>query len=532
MSAQFKILKANPASVAHLQQELNLPRFLATTLVARGIVDSEEARQFLEPDLERDWSDPYDLPGLLAVVDALEKVIKSEKHIVVFGDFDADGISATAALTLGLRELGAHVTPFIPLRFTEGYGLTEAALERVFALDPDFIVTVDCGIACKEEVEIVKKAGIGIAVTDHHEPLDLVPVGIPIANPKLDPGCPSSLLAGVGVALKVLQAVGGRLGKPHLWRDYIDIAMLGTVADLMPMIGENRALVAAGLESINTAPRDGIAALLATTGMTDRKMNSTNIGFTVIPRLNAAGRLGDAQPALDLLLSRDFDEASERAARLESINDKRRLLEAELSEVAQAQASEIYRGKRILVVADEGWHEGVKGIVASRLVNQYGVPVLLFTIEDGEARGSGRSVGQVNLLKGIESVSDLLIRFGGHEAAAGVTLPADKLPEFTERLQAYMEQLPAESFYPRIQIDSCVDLEELTLDRVRELELLAPFGQENPTPRFLARGVSLTNCRAVGASKNHFSCTLSDGKNKLSGIMFNCPRYQRPHGLR
>ncbi len=523
MSAQFNILRADPASVARLQRELGLPRFIATTIVARGIEDIEEARRFLNPDLDRDWIDPYAIDGLSAVVDDLEHMIRSGKHILVFGDFDVDGITATAALTLGLRELGAHVTPFIPLRFEEGYGLTEASLKRVFALQPDYIITVDCGIACKHEVEMVKAAGIGIAITDHHEPMDLVPVDVPIANPKLDPDCPSFLLAGVGVALKVLQATGARLGKPHLWREYIDLAILGTVADLMPMVGENRALVTAGLERINTAPRAGIAALLETTGASDRKMNATNIGFTIIPRLNAAGRLGDARPALDLLLSQDFEEAGKRAAKLEEVNDKRRLLEAELSEAATAQASEIYQGQRVLVVADEGWHEGVKGIVASRLVNRYGVPVLLFSIEGDEARGSCRSVGQVNLLKGIESVADLLIRFGGHEAAAGVTLPAAKLTEFTERLQAYMQQLPAESFYARVQIDSCVDLEELTLDKVMELERLAPFGQENPTPQFLARGVTLTDCRAVGAAKNHFSCALSDGKNKLSGIMFNCP---------
>ena len=290
----------------------------------------------------------------------------------------------------------------------------------------------------------------------------------------------------------------------------------------MPMRSENRALVTDGLARMNEAPRPCIAALLATAGVADKELTATNMSFSIIPRLNAAGRMGDAQAALDLLLSDDFEEASRKAAELESINDTRRTIEAELSEIAKVQAAELYHGQRALVVSGDGWHEGVKGIVASRLVNTYGVPALLFTIDGDEARGSGRSVGQVNLFKAVESLSDLLTRFGGHEAAVGVTLPADKLPEFTERLCACLDELPPDSFHPRIEIDACVDLSELTLENVQELSQLAPFGQENPVPRYLARDVTLTGCRAVGAEKNHFSCQLSDGKHSVAGIMFHC----------
>ena len=522
MSAQFNILAANPAAVALLQQDLGLPHFVAATLVARGIDTPAAAREFLSPSLERDWLDPYTIPGLSDVADALEACIKQDKHIIVFGDFDLDGISATATLTRGLRDLGGRVTPFIPLRFDEGYGLSAEAFERIKKLSPDFIVTVDCGIASKNEAELIKAAGVGLAITDHHEPADLVPQGVPVADPKCEPDCPSSILAGVGVALKLVQVLGGRLGKPHLWREYTDLATLGTVADLMPMLSENRALVADGLARMNKAPRPCIAALLASAGVSDKELTATNMSFSIIPRLNAAGRMGDAQAALDLLLSDDFEEASRKAAELETINDTRRTIEAELSEIAKVQAAELYHGQRALVVSGDGWHEGVKGIVASRLVNTYGVPALLFTIDGDEARGSGRSVGQVNLFKAVEGLSDLLIRFGGHEAAVGVTLPADKLPEFTERLCAHLDELPPDSFHPRIEIDACVDLSELTLENVAELSRLAPFGQENPVPRYLARDVTLAGCRAVGAEKNHFSCQLSDGKHTVAGIMFHC----------
>ena len=522
MSARFNIRAAEPAAVSRLQRDLGLPRFIAATLVARGIDDPSDARRFLEPSLDRDWRDPYSIPGMDDTIDALEAAIRRNARIVVFGDFDVDGISATAVLTRGLRALGACAIPFIPRRSDEGYGITEAAIERVMELEPDFLVTVDCGIACAAEVRLLQQRGVEVAVTDHHEPADLVPQGVPVLDPKTDPSCPSCILAGVGVALKVVQALGGRFGYPHLWRSYTDLAALGTVADLMPMVDENRALVADGIARINDAPRPCIAALLGTSGAADKPVTSTNLSFSLVPRINAAGRMGDATPALDLLLTDDFDEAVRFAERLESINDQRRSIEAELSEIAKAQAAEEYHGQRALVVAGEGWHEGVKGIVASRLVGIYGVPCLLFTIEDGEARGSGRSVGQVNLFKAVESCSDLLTRFGGHEAAVGVTLPAERLPQFAERLCEYMDALPEGAFHPLIEIDACVDLAELTLENVEKLEDLAPFGQEMRVPCYLARDVSLSNCRAVGAEKNHFSCTLTTGAASVAAIMFHC----------
>ena len=522
MSAQFNIKPSDPASIRRLQHDLALPRFIAATLVARGIDTAEEAYEFLSPSLERDWRNPYEIPGLEAVVDALEDAVRSRKHVVVFGDFDLDGISATTVLTRGLRALGGFATPFIPRRFDEGYGLTAAAYERVKKLSPDFIVTVDCGIACKKEVAAILADGVGVAVSDHHEAADLVPEGIPVADPKMGHGCASSILAGVGVALKLVQALGARMGFPHLWRSYTDFATLGTVADLMPMVGENRALVAEGLACMNARPRPCIAALLGSTGAAGKALTASNLSFSLIPRLNAAGRMGDAQLALDLLMSDNFDEACELAAKLEGVNDQRRAIEAELSEIAKDEAAKVYHGQRALVVSGEGWHEGVKGIVASRLVNTYGVPTLLFSIDGAEARGSGRSVGTVNLFEAVESASDLLTRFGGHEAAVGVTLPTKNLDAFAERLCAYMDQLPERDFRPMVEVDACVELDELTLETVAMLDMLAPFGQENPVPKFLARNVTLVNSRAVGAEKNHFSCTLSNGRRTVNGIMFHC----------
>lgn len=536
MCARINLLSANPADAQAISKSSGLPSFIATTLAARGFTTPEQVQEFLSPSLDRDWLDPYGIEGMAEAVDVIADAIRNGKRIVVFGDFDLDGISATTLLTRGLRAVQGNVTPFIPLRFEEGYGLTEAAINRMLECKPDLVITVDNGIAAKHEVERLKGLGVEVVITDHHEPSDLVPEGVPVVDPKCpgNQGClnPSAILAGAGVALKVVQAVGSRFGALHAWKSLIDLATLGTVADLMPMRGENRALVAEGIALINENPRPCLAALLGESGFANDPVSSSNLGFTIVPRLNAAGRMGNAQLALDLLMCDDFAEACHLARELEETNTRRRTIEAELAEVASSQAEESYKGERALVVAGEGWHEGVKGIVASRLVSRYGVPSILFTIEGNEARGSGRSVGEVNLFKAVSSCQDLLIRFGGHGAAVGVTLLAENLPEFKKRLCAYMDTLPKESFIPKINVDAQVCLDELNLETVAMLERIAPFGQENPTPRFLAHGVMLQNPRAVGAEKNHLSCSLSDGSGSLACIMFhvtdinekiNCP---------
>lgn len=521
MDARINLATVDEAVVHRIAVELDLPHFIAATLVARGIVDSGSARTFLHPDLERDWQDPYLIAGMDKAVDRIVEAIKRDEHILVYGDFDLDGVSATTLMTRGLRACGARVTPFIPLRFEEGYGLTDASIKRVATYEPKLVVTVDNGIAAKREVQLLVDQGIDVVITDHHEPADLVPVDVPVVDPKCGDD-PSAILAGAGVALKVLQAVGSRFGKPNLWRELIDLATLGTVADLMPMRDQNRALVSEGLRMINENPRPCIAALLGESGFADKPVTSSNLSFTLVPRLNAAGRMGNAQLALDLLMSDDFADSAHLASELEDTNTRRRGIEAELAEVASAQAEQIFKGQRALVVAGEGWHEGVKGIVASRLANRYGVPTLLFTIDGDEAHGSGRSVGEVNLFQAVSSCQDLLVRFGGHHAAVGVTLKADKIPEFTERLCRYMDALPPEDFVAHINVDATVELGELTLANVEKLDLLAPFGQENLSPHFLAHGVVMAGGRAVGADKNHLSCTLTDGMHSLSCIMFHC----------
>ena len=373
----------------------------------------------------------------------IRRALETGETVAVYGDYDVDGITSTCLLTDCLSRLGGRVLPYIPDRLEEGYGLNSEAVSALAAQGVTLIVTVDCGITAVEEVEYAKELGIDLVITDHHECKEELPAAVAVVDPhRKDCPYPFKDLAGVGVALKLVMALGGEKRYHALFQEYADLAAVGTVADVMKLLGENRTIVRVGLNHLKKTRRRGLYALMVEAGTLNRAINSTTVGYCLSPRINAAGRMGDAQLALDLLMTDDFEEANRLATKLESVNDQRRAIEAELSEIAKAQAAEIYHGQRALVVSGESWHEGVKGIVASRLVNTYGVPSLLFTIDGDEARGSGRSVGQVSLFSAVESASDLLTRFGGHDAAVGVTLPADKLPEFERRLCAYMDALP------------------------------------------------------------------------------------------
>lgn len=519
---RWELKPADPAAVRAIQAELGLPRLVARTLVARGVDTPDEAKRFLAPSLSQSWCDPADIPGLSAVADEVERSLDAHERIAVFGDFDVDGITSTAVLVRALRELGGDAIPFLPTREGEGYGLSQASLTRLLEQSPALVVTVDNGIAAKDEAAWLVRQGVRLAVTDHHEPSDLVPQGVPVADPKLLVESPSRELAGVGVALKLVCELGRRRGAPDLWREYTDFACLGTVADLMLFTEENRALVADGIARINRSPRPCIAALSALAGVDTAAITSESLSFSLIPRINAAGRIDDPMIALDLLLTDDYEAATSAAGRLDEINTRRRAIESELADEAGAQAREIYHGQRALVLAGEGWHEGVKGVVASRMVGRYGVPTLLFTINDGLARGSGRTVGSINLFQAVSRCSDLFERFGGHEAAVGITMPAGNLPEFTRRFTQLMDEEPAEAFVNIAQVDAAISLDEVSYEAFEAVQLLQPFGQGMRTPLFVAPDVFLENCGTVGKEGNHLRFNATDGVSSAQAIRFRC----------
>ena len=518
----------NSAAVPRLMSELGISSLLAKVLAARGFTDPQSAQAFLASSLETEHFAVENITNLRPIAEVLSEAIDCEARILVFGDFDVDGVTATALLFLALQQLGAMVDWIIPSRFDEGYGLTEQVIPRVLEREPDIVVTVDCGIASGLEIDTLAEQGIEVLVTDHHEPTaDLLPKNCLIADPKQFASDFGQNLAGAGVALALVKVLGELRGHGELWCDFLDLATLGTVADIMPLTGFNRALVRAGLELINTNPRPGIAALAAlqrsNSNAPGAGLTAIDLSYGMIPRLNASGRLGDASDALLTLISDDDNTAHQLAETLSIANDQRRSLEAELSALAIAQAEASYQpGDKLVVVAGDGWHEGIRGIVASRISRNFGVPAIVFTIVDSEARGSGRSVGQVHMHAALQAVAEHTVRFGGHESAVGVTVLSEKLQDFTDALAKYLADQPEELFHPVVQVDALLPLSNLSWEAVSQLQQLEPFGQSNPQPQFVSQPLRLSKQRTVGASNNHLSFSVNDSTAELPAIWFNC----------
>ena len=527
---RWDIASVDAETASRLAAETGLSSITAQILLARGISTPVEVRAFLQPSLERDWPDTGAIPGMAEAATRVAGAIGRGERIVVFGDFDLDGISAAATATLGVRMLGGVAEAVVPHRFNEGYGLSVAALDRVIGLRPDLVITVDCGISNAAEVDYLRERGIDAVITDHHEPGADVPVGVPVADPKLAEDGPP--LAGAGVSLALVRAVGEILGCPDVWRSLTDLAMLGTVADMVPLLGANRALVADGLALVRTSPRPGIAAL-ATVGGTDvSTLTADQVAFSLAPRLNAAGRMADPAIALSLLLAEAPEDAAELAHALDEHNRVRQAAEADLLEAALADAGRVFKpGDRVLIVAGAGWHEGVRGIVASRLVSRYGVPALVFCIDGDEAQGSGRSLPGIDLYGAVAEAGPLLTRFGGHEMAVGVTLPTDSLDRFRSVLRDRFAALPATAFQTGIAVDATVPLDALSRELAAEFALLGPFGFANRRPLLSAYGVFMNGRKRVGKSEDHLRFTAYDGVAAVQSIAFRCDSIETIAGV-
>ncbi len=522
---RWDTVPADAGAVTRLAAETGLSAITARILLSRGVSTPERVRAFLDPSLHRDWPKTSAIAGMADAAARVAAAIERGERIVVFGDFDLDGISAAATATLGLRALGGAVEAIVPHRFSEGYGLSEAALNRVIDMRPDLVVTVDCGISNAREVEMLRDRGIDTVITDHHEPGSGVPADVPVADPKLtDDGPP---LAGAGVALALIRAVGEEIGDSAVWRTLTDLAMLGTVADMVPLVDANRALVAEGLAVVRARPRPGIAALAAVGGVDVLALTSDQVAFTLAPRLNAAGRMADPALALALLLSEDAAEADGLARALDEHNRVRQAVEADLLDAALVEASRVYvPGDRVLVVAGEGWHEGVRGIVASRLVSRFGIPSLVFCIDGDEAQGSGRSLPGIDLYGAVASLSPMLTRYGGHEMAVGVTLPSASLDTFRDGLREGLAALPSEVFETPVTIDADVPLDTLSRELAAELALLGPFGFANRRPVLASYGVFMNGRKRVGKAEDHLRFTAYDGVSAVQAIAFRCDGIQ------
>lgn len=492
---------ADEDRVLALAGALGAPLVIARLLVQRGIADADAARVFLTPSAAQ-LHDPFLLSDMRVAVERLLGAIARHEPIAIHGDYDVDGITSTVILRRALELLGGSVTHFVPDRIADGYGLQAATVDRLHASGARVIVSVDCGIRADAAADRARALGVDLIITDHHEPDGTLPAAYAVINPKRrDCQYPDKDLAGVGVALKVVQALLASAGRsadvlPH----FIKIAAIGTLADVVPLVGENRVIARFGLSKLSSGPHGaGLEALLEAAGLTGRALDSFHVSFGLAPRLNAAGRMASANLALDLLLVRGRGEEARAEARrlaqaLAEENSRRQAIESEIVTEARRVVDHDpdVGGQNMLVVAGEGWHRGVIGIVASKLVETYCKPTLVFSIEDGIAHGSGRSIPAFDLLAAIEHCADVVLKFGGHRQAAGVTVEAARLGELRRRLAAFAnERLNPEDLVPRLRIDSPLKLKEISSDVIAGLAQLGPFGPANPKPVFRAAPVDL-----------------------------------------
>jgi single-stranded-DNA-specific exonuclease len=510
------------STVAGLVERLHLPDALAALLVQRGQGNADEARKYLRPAID-DLSDPHALAGMAEAVDAIASTVRAGGTIMVHGDYDVDGQCATAVLTRALRAAGADVVPFVPHRLRDGYDFGPAGLAAARAAGASLVVTCDCGITAVDTVRSARAAGIGVVVTDHHLPGDELPPAIAIVDPQR-PDDRSGLthLCGTGIAFKLVQALVPALGLPANLPYYLlDLVALATVADVVPLQGENRIMVKHGLRLLAESNWPGVRALLEASGLAGKELRAGHVGFILGPRLNAAGRIGDAADGLRLLLSDDLDEVSALARRLEGLNVERQALDQRMLDEALGQVeqfADLERDSGFVLVGD-GWHPGVVGIVASRVVERYGRPAFLIAFDGDIGKGSGRSISRFDLHSALLACGDLLERYGGHQMAAGLTIRRQNLEAFRERFAGIArESLAPEDLGPEQRVDLEVGLHEVTYELERLCRYLEPCGTGNASPVFGVRGVRLAGRARVG--QGHLKGTLDDGRYRLQAIGF------------
>lgn len=489
----------------------------AMVLASRGIGDDRQARAYL--DCNAPLLDPFLMTDMDKAAGRVGLAMSRGEKIAVFGDYDVDGITATCLLTDFLRRHGADVVSYIPGRLEEGYGLNPIAIHQLHAEGVKLIVTVDCGITAVSEAELCKKLGIDLVITDHHECKQTLPAAIAVVDPhRCDGGYPHKNLSGVGVAFKLASALCG--SQETVLEEYADMVCLGTVADVMPLQGENRVFVARGLESLAHTKRPGIAALMAECGCAPETVSASSIGFMLAPRINAAGRMGQIDLAVELFLTDDPDKAAEAARGLCELNRQRQAVE---SEIYRQAVSMLPMGKppEAIVLADESWHQGVVGIVASRIAEEYACPTFLICLDGEHGKASSRSHGGFNLFASLSALSPLLESYGGHELAAGFTISRANIPEFRRQICALAAQYYTDDV-PRtvLDVDCAVSPELLTLHNVDSLQMLEPCGNGCPKPVLMMKNLTIDRISMVGGGR-HMRLRLCSGHTYLNAIYFS-----------
>ena len=514
-----------PVPDRHLVNTSGLSPLIVHLLYNRGLTESSQRQLFIAADKSLSGN-PFRLPNMQRAVARIYQALLSGENMAIYGDFDVDGITATALLVQGVSILGGRAVPYIPHRLTEGYGLKTAALENLYRQGISLVITVDCGITALAEVKRAKRMGLDIIITDHHTPLEVIPPAVAVVNPKLpDSSYPFSELAGVGVALKLLEALFQGIGKEEQLDELMDLVALGTVADMAPLLGENRYLVKQGLKLINASPRLGIREMITQAGLNIGSIDTESISWTIAPRLNAAGRLAHAMTSYKLLMTESPQEAQELSACLERKNAERQSLTTRV--LAKAREQVLAKGiSPLLVASDRDCPVGIAGLVAGRLSEEFYRPTIVITVGEQVSSGSCRSIPEFNIILALQQCSSLFSHFGGHAQAAGFTLPTKNLPRFEQKLlQLATIQLAGVDLRPQLDIDTEVALSDLGGETFPAIQQLAPFGYGNPAPTFLSRGVEIVDCRAMGGNGEHLRLKLKQGGVVWDGVGFRLGSY-------
>ena len=498
ISPRWQNLTCDDAVATRLAETINVPPIVARLLCQRGLSDPATATRFLNPSLEH-LHDPMALADMPVAVDRILGAIARRERIAIHGDYDVDGVTSTVILRRALELLGADVVHFIPERLRDGYGLQPAAIDRLHADGVHLVVSVDCGIRGADAAIRARELGVDLIITDHHEPDATLPPALAVINPKRhDCPYPDKYLAGVGVALKLVQALCRHAGRDAWLPGFVKIAAIGTLADVVPLVGENRVIAKIGLDLLSRGPHKvGLRSLIDVCGLTGKTIDSYHIGFMLAPRVNAAGRMSTPDIATRLLLAVDeamTDEVRQLALQLDAENVRRQEEEAEILGAARriVQTDPDIGARSVLVVAGDGWHRGVIGIVASKLVDAFHRPAIVLSVEDGVAHGSCRSIPCFDMLGALERCASLFARFGGHTQAAGLTMDAARVPELRRAVNAVADEvLCPEDLMPRLRIDGDLSFRAITGQVAEGVVSLAPFGAGNPRPVFAARGVEI-----------------------------------------
>ena len=519
MNKKWQIYQVDEKQIDEIQSKYKLNKLLATILANRGIIEDEQINKFLKPT-RNDFYNPYEMPDMEIAVNRIIKAIDNKEKIIIYGDYDVDGITSVTVLKSFLEERGIKVTEYIPNRLNEGYGLNKKAVKNIVEAGNELMITVDCGISAVEEVEYANELGIEIIITDHHEPGNTLPSALAVVDAKRkDNKYLCRNLAGVGVVFKLIQAISMKLGlEEKEYLKYLDIVCIGTISDIVPLTDENRVIVKLGLKLVEQTRNLGLREILKASGYT--KIDSNTISFGVAPRINACGRMGHQEEALKLFLSKEIEEVRELTQKLNEYNKLRQDIEKNIYDEALKQIENQNLAERnTIVLMGKGWHHGVIGIVSSKITELYFKPSILLCEEGDIGKGSGRSIPGFDLYESLSECSDSIEKFGGHSMAVGINVKTNKLDEFKEKLEEIAIEKNIGEIVPILKIDAQVNLDEINKETINGLKELEPYGEANKMPVFALKNLKIDSIRALSEGK-HLKLTLKDNKNIINAIGF------------